>query len=217
MRRKKNLERRLDQTSALLLGRLFYGGEFNDNKPLCFREIFGNDAPVFLEIGSGKGGFAIQTARDNPDINIIALEKCENVVVTALEQAGSQPNLRFIIGIAEELPRIITSGSISGIWLNFSCPYPKKYQQNRRLTNKRFLRIYNQLLSSDAVVKQKTDNEGFFQYSRESFAENNWDIIRESVDFKSEDENEAVTEYERKFRGEGKPIYRIVAKWGGRD
>ena len=153
MRRKKNLEERLGRCIDVLLpisddekNSLV---DFGDSRYLDFEKIFGNSNPVMLEIGSGKGRFAREFAKANPEINLIAIEKSRNVMVDACESAQKEniPNLRFAATGAEYLERYFPNGSIERIYLNFSCPYPKKSYANRRLTNHRFLGIYDKILA----------------------------------------------------------------------
>lgn len=218
MRRKKNLEKRLDNCEYNLIN----VGEIPKNAQLAVQEkhyldyqaLFGNSNPVELEIGCGKGKFIIETAIENPDINYIAIEKYDNVIVQACEKAEQEKitNLKFMNIGAEYLERYLKSGSIRKIYLNFSCPYPKKSYANRRLTNKRFLKIYEALLSSEGEIYQKTDNQGLFEYSIEQFSQYGYCLKNVSLDLhKSDFLGNVETEYEHKFSSLGKPIYRLEA------
>jgi tRNA (guanine-N7-)-methyltransferase len=230
MRRKKNLSLRVERHAALLLGRLYYTGETDDpaygdfTGLLDWRRIFGNGNPVYLEIGCGKGAFALRHARKHPHINLVAMEKCENVAVTALENAEALQeggngcdlaNLRFIIGMAEFLPAIIPPGSLERIYLNFSCPFPKTSYAGRRLTSPRFLEVYERLLCPGGEIWQKTDNQPFYEYSRNRFNERGWQITAQTENLQHshifEPDGNIITEYESKFIGEGKPIYALRA------
>ena len=178
-------------------------------------EIFGNDKPVYLEIGCGKGKFAADLALQNPNINIIGVEKEANVIVDACKKAidGNIDNLKFMICGAEYLNRYFLDGSISGIYLNFSCPFPKNTYAIHRLTHPRFLAIYEKLLSENACIIQKTDNMKLFEFSIESFSECNFRLTEVSLDLHNSKyaENNIMTEYETRFVNLGQPIYRLVA------
>jgi len=175
MRRKNNLDARLLACSDYFIGRLFRSGEV---ETADFNKIFGNENPVWLEIGCGKGGFINQAAKIYENKNFLAIEKSENVIVTAAEGSvsGKIPNIRYIIGLAEYMERIIPPCSIERIFLNFSCPFPKKQHEKRRLTHKLYLDIYKKLLKPNGEIKFKTDNANFFEYSLKSFSENGFRI-----------------------------------------
>lgn len=219
MRRKKNLEERLSACGDEII--YFRSEDRNFSTAVLqkdyidLKELFGNDNPVYLEIGCGKGGFAIEHARRYPNINLLALEKVSNVVVEGAEKAisaGVTKNLRFIGGGAEYLTKFIAPETISRIYLNFSCPYPKNQYANNRLTNARFLDLYKQVLKKDAEIHQKTDNMHFFEYSIEQLTQNGFAIKNLSLDLhKSDFEGNIMTEYEKRFTDLGMPIYRLEA------
>lgn len=178
------------------------------------RKIFGNNNEIQIEIGCGKGRFITEIAKKNPEINFFAIEKSDNVIVEACEKvidAGIK-NVRLLNIGAEYLSRYFPKNSVSRIYLNFSCPYPKKGYANHRLTNPRFLEMYRQLLTSDGEIHQKTDNQGFFEYSVESLACCGYKLKNVSLDLHNSGFAEnTVTEYEEKFAGMGKRIYRLEA------
>lgn len=219
MRRKKNLETRLEECKDYLLpcdtAELnFEKGE--ENKDLYDPEkIFGNKNPLVLEIGCGKGTFACEFAKQNPNKNIIAVEKVGNVIVAAAEKAIAQniPNLRFMKCAAEYLPRFIPAGSVSEIYLNFSCPFPKAKYAKHRLTHPRFLAIYKELMAPGAVICQKTDNPRFFEFSVENLSQAGFVLSNVSLDLHASGfEGNIVTEYEDRFASQGLPIYRLEAR-----
>lgn len=218
MRYKKHLEERMDAISDVLLHREveeFYRlTEEEKNFVVDPREVFGNDNPLYLELGCGKGAFAIQSAQLHPDRNYIALEKLSNVIVVACEQAQQLhlPNLRFLNCRAENLLYYLPSGSVTEILLNFSCPFPKKTYANRRLTSPNYLAIYKQLLAKDGIIRQKTDDKPFFDYSVETLAANGFDVYDVDYNLPADADGNIVTEYESKFRAIGKPIYALKAK-----
>lgn len=217
MRKKKHLEERLENCNNLLV---LHSDDCNfvtaiEKKDFIDTQaLFGNDNPVVLEIGCGKGGFACELAKQNPDINVLALEKCANVIVIACEKAMNDnlTNLKFLQSGAEYLEKYIKPGSIERIYLNFSCPYPKKAYENHRLTNTKFLKSYAVLLKEGAEIHQKTDNMHFFEYSIEQFTEYGFRLKNVSLDLHNSDfEGNIETEYEHKFASQGMPIYRLEA------
>ncbi|MBE6729834.1 MAG: tRNA (guanosine(46)-N7)-methyltransferase TrmB [Ruminococcaceae bacterium] len=215
MRKKKNLEEKLAACSNLLIKMTDdrnYMNAADNPEYLDFEELFSNNAPVHLEVGCGKGQFVYEIAKANPDINFLAVEKSANVIVTACEKCRNVPNVRFLKCGAEYLPKYIKDGSISRIYLNFSCPFPKKAYVSHRLTAPNFLSIYKKIMTVDAQIDQKTDNRGFFEYSIESFSENGFTLKNIALDLHSSDfEDNIVTEYEQRFSSLGFPIYRLEA------
>ncbi|MBR1506937.1 MAG: tRNA (guanosine(46)-N7)-methyltransferase TrmB [Eubacterium sp.] len=183
-----------------------------------WNEVFGNDNPLMLEIGMGKGTFIMEMARRNPDINYIGIEKYSSVLVRALEKMEKEEdppkNLFFIRMDAEYIEDAFDKGEVAGIYLNFSDPWPKNRYKDRRLTSGRFLARYNNILADDAVVEFKTDNQELFSFSLEEAGNSNWDIVYETRDLHHTPENEGnvMTEYEKKFSEKGNPICKMVIK-----
>lgn len=218
MRYKKHLEERMQAIAPVLLHREveeFYRlSDEEKNFVVNPADVFGNGNPLYLELGCGKGSFAIQSAKLHPDRNYIALEKLSNVIVVGCEQAMTEnlPNLRFLNCRAENLLHYLPPHSVTEILLNFSCPFPKKTYANRRLTSKNYLALYKQLLVDGGIIRQKTDDKPFFDYSLESYAENGFETFDISLDLPADADGNIVTEYEAKFRQIGKPIYAVKAK-----
>ena len=219
MRKKKYLEDRLLAVSDILFKIDTIDRNFNtaivEKDFIDFEKWFGNSNPIYLEIGCGKGRFAVEYAKRHPEINILAVEKSANVIVGACEIAKEEgaDNLRFICGSAEYLEKFIPSNSIARLFLNFSCPFPKKAYASHRLTHHKFLKIYKNLLISGAEIHQKTDNMHFFEFSIQEFSQNGFGIHNISLDLhKSDFEGNIMTEYESRFVSLGQPIYRLEAK-----
>ena len=218
MRKKKHLEERLSNCSNILTLRsddCNFLTAIEKKEYIDTEALFGNGNPVVLEVGCGKGGFACELAKRNPDINVLALEKCANVVVIAAENAekNNLDNLKFLHVGAEYLEKYLKPESIERIYLNFSCPYPKKAYENHRLTNPRFLKSYEVILKKGAEIHQKTDNMHFFEYSIEQLTGYGFALKNISLDLHNSDfEGNIVTEYEHRFSSMGMPIYRLEAK-----
>lgn len=218
MRLKKHLNERIDNCAELLLARegdFFYRLSEEEKKALRIDicSVFGNNNPIVLEIGCGKGSWAIQMAQQHPNMNFIAVEKLSNVIVAACEQAmlAGVNNLRFLNVRAENLGWYLPEKSASQIALNFSCPFPKKTYANRRLTSGSYLALYRRLLADGGYLTQKTDNKSFFEWSAESLAQNGFEVYDVCYDLPNTSDN-IVTEYEAKFRDEGLPIYALKAR-----
>ena len=179
-----------------------------------WKEFFGNDNPIHIEIGMGKGKFIMELAKANPDINYIGIEKYSSVLVRALEKRPELEtnNLVFIRMDAEDIVKVFDKEEIGRIYLNFSDPWPKDRHAKRRLTSTQFLNKYNQFLQKDGKVIFKTDNRPLFDFSLEQVEEAGWTLEKHTFDLHHSDdvEGNVMTEYETKFVAEGKPICRMV-------
>lgn len=218
-RKIRNLTSRRENCSDLRIPYTLESFDFRtdeeNEKFFNLQEIFGREAPVVMEIGCGKGQFACEYAKRNPDKNILAIECVPTVLVEACERVKNEgiDNIRFLEMKAEYLPLFIKEKTICEIYLNFSTPFPKSRHESHRLTSKGFLDIYKNLLCDDGFIAQKTDSQGFFEYSLESFSQNGFVLSEISLDLhKSDFEGNIVTEYEQKFVDMGLPIHRLVAK-----
>ena len=218
-RKIRNLTSRRENCSDLRIPYTLESFDFRtdeeNEKFFNLQEIFGREAPVVMEIGCGKGQFACEYAKRNPDKNILAIECVPTVLVEACERVKNEgiDNIRFLEMRAEYLPLFIKEKTICEIYLNFSTRFPKSRHESHRLTSKGFLDIYKNLLCDDGFIAQKTDSQGFFEYSLESFSQNGFVLSEISLDLhKSDFEGNIVTEYEQKFVDMGLPIHRLVAK-----
>lgn len=218
MHRKSRLEERIEECSDICtvanledknMKRAAEVKEYLD-----FSAIFKNDNPVRLEIGCGKGKFVCDKAKSEPNVNFVAVEKISNVLIEALERAKSENlnNVYFLNCAAEVLEKYFKEGAAEQIYLNFSNPLPKESYKKQRLTHPRFLAIYRRILKSGGQIVQKTDDEGFYRFSLESYGREGFDIISVSEDWRAEENGDILTEHEKKFIEEGKRIYRIVAE-----
>lgn len=190
--------------------KIYFDASVNRGK---WKEIFGNDNPIHLEIGAGKGDFVTQMANLHKDINYIALEMNTNAFVVASRKMLDEDmkNVRGIIGNAENLEEFFEMGEIDKIYLNFSTPWPKKRHHKRRLSHKRFLDRYKKIISDGAEIELKTDNEDFFDASCLYFEDFGMEI--EEIDRDLDMNKSVVTEYEAKFRKRDMPIYFVSAKF----
>ncbi|MDD6232773.1 tRNA (guanosine(46)-N7)-methyltransferase TrmB [Frisingicoccus sp.] len=180
-----------------------------------WQEIFKNTAPLYIEIGMGKGQFILEMARRNPDKNFIGIEKYSSVLVRALEKCEENPpeNLRFIRMDAEMILDVFAPDEISGIYLNFSDPWPKDRHAKRRLTYRDFWNRYREILKKDGQVIFKTDNRPLFDFSLEEVEAAGWHLMNVTYDLHHSEyaEGNVMTEYEAKFSALGNPIHRLVA------
>ena len=221
MRKKRNFDARMEACGDLLLAQGANGilnmkeAAENYRALIDFAKAFGNDHPVALEIGCGKGGFVIELAKQTPNVNYLALEKMSNVILTPMEEVKKQQveNVRFLNIRAECLPCYIPEGSLDVIYLNFSTPLPKLGYATQRLTHRNFLEVYKKLLKKGGKIIQKTDDREFFDFSLEEYQA--CGLLLSEVSYNLHENGNPdwniVTEYEQKWVECGLPIHRAVA------
>lgn len=176
-----------------------------------FNKLFGNNNPIHIEIGMGKGNFIIENAKRYPDINFIGIEKYDSVIVRAVQKLEvlELPNLRLVRCDATYIEDIFDK-EITTIYLNFSDPWPKARHERRRLTSSEFLKKYDNLFKDKKHIIQKTDNRNLFEFSVKSFTDYGYKIDMISLNLHEDIEIENIeTEYEQKFVSRGSLIYKI--------
>ena len=178
--------------------------------------IFGNTAPLRLEIGMGKGAFIMENARLRPDINFVGIEKYSSVLIRAVEKQEEAllPNIRFLRMEAEYIEEYFAPGEADRIYLNFSDPWPKERHAKRRLTSQAFLARYFNILKDGGEIEFKTDNAGLFEFSVSEAAAAGWEILLETHDLHNSPyaQGNIMTEYEEKFVGMGNKICKYVIR-----
>lgn len=207
LRKVKNALERLKQNQMYFI-------EHSQENLGKWQKVFGNTNPLHIEIGCGKGKFIYELAKKYPEINYIAIEKYDSVLLRALGKVEKEsiPNLRLVVLDATQLKNCFEEGEIARIYINFSDPWPKTSHQKRRLTYKTFLESYAYILSSEGEVFQKTDNRKFFEFSLQSFSEEGWHLSNISLDLHQDAlEDNILTEFEEKWSKLG-PIYRLEAR-----
>lgn len=217
IRRKKNLKERLEFAGERLLRAdtsiLDARAARLQKDYINFSELFKNDYPVQMEIGCGKGGFIIELAKKYPEKNFFAVELLDNIIVMAAELAEKEgvENLKFFTCGADYLARYIKEGTIEKLYLNFSPPYSGKRYENRRLTKSALISDYKSFMKIDGEILQKTDDKGFFDYSFEQFVKFGFDTKDISEKLNEEGAAKVQSEYEKKFRSLGMPVYALSA------
>ena len=181
-------------------------------------ERFGNDHPIHIEVGCGKGGFITGMAAKNPEINYIAIDMQLSVLSHALDKAleANLPNVQMMLVDGAALTEYFEDAEVSRVYLNFSDPWPKTRHEKRRLTYKSFLETYEQILPPEGQVHFKTDNRGLFEYSLASMSQYGMILEKVWLDLHADKEFAKVnvmTEYEAKFSSKGQVIYRLEAKF----
>ena len=180
-----------------------------------WNEIFGNDHPIRIEIGMGKGRFLMDMARLYPEINFIGIEKYSSVLLRAVQKLEEEelPNVRLIRMDAEDLENVFAQGELDRIYLNFSDPWPKDRHAKRRLESRQFLARYNQILKKDGTIEFKTDNRALFDFALEEVEAAGWTLNEKTFDLHADarlNEGNVMTEYEERFSAQGNPICKYI-------
>ena len=178
-------------------------------------EVFKNNNELHIEVGTGKGKFIMELAKRNPNINYLAIEKYDSVLLRLKEKLDEEAlsNIRLLIMDATTIEEYFATGEVDKIYLNFSDPWPKKAHAKRRLTSPLFIARYNNILNDKGSITFKTDNRGLFEYSLETFANSMFSIYDISLDLHNDERylDNIKTEYEEKWEDKG-PIYLLNAK-----
>ena len=180
-----------------------------------WQQVFGNDHPIHIEIGMGKGRFICEMAKTHPDINYIGIEKYSSVLLRAIQKMEEEPlpNLLFIRMDAENIDEVFGLDEVDRIYLNFSDPWPKDRHAKRRLPSKEFLARYDRFLKKEGVLEFKTDNKGLFDFAVEELPQAGWKLVKITYDLHHDEEmmqGNVMTEYEEKFSSMGNPICKYI-------
>lgn len=181
-----------------------------------WRQVFGNNHPIHIEVGSGKGRFITGMAAQNPDINYIGIDVQLSVLSYALDKVleSDLPNIKLLRVDGSSLTNYFEAGEIDLLYLNFSDPWPKTRHEKRRLTYRSFLETFEQILPPGGEIHFKTDNRGLFEYSLASMSQYGMVLNQVWLDLHASDyEGNVMTEYEEKFSKKGQVIYRLEAQF----
>jgi tRNA (guanine-N7-)-methyltransferase len=186
-------------------------------EPVNWAELFGNDHPIHIEVGCGKGDFVMGMAARHPEVNYIAIDLQSTVISYALDKllANNSGNVRLLLADGRDLSEYFGPHEVELLYLNFSDPWPKTRHEKRRLTYRDFLALYEKILVPNGQVHFKTDNRGLFEYSLASMSQYGmvlrraWLDLHKDLDFAPRN---VLTEYERKWSDKG-PIYRLEAQF----
>ncbi len=208
LRNVKNKEEIMNESKLLILNNKDYKGKWN--------KVFGNNNPIYIEIGMGKGDFILGNALKYPDINFIGIEKYDSIVARAIQKIESLEelpnNLRLLRMDAKEIEEVFKK-EVDRIYLNFSDPWPKKRHSERRLTSNSFLKKYDSIFKNNKEIVIKTDNTNLFEFSLENLSKNGYSLEKVSLDLHNSDiVDNIMTEYEKKFTQKGIKINYLYAK-----
>jgi len=204
MRRKRKLESRIENCTHLLV---------TEPEKLCghWLEEYQFDE-LHIELGCGKGLFTVETAKNEPDVLFVALEKISNVLVVALERTGQAElnNVRYINRLADDLSSFFDEDEVSRIYINFCDPWPANRHKKRRLTGAQFLEVYKNVLRRGGEVHFKTDDLPLFEFSLGEFERCGFTVSEVTYNLHEYSPVGVMTDYEVKFHESGMPIYRFV-------
>lgn len=179
-----------------------------------WNEVFGNNNPIMLELGMGRGSFIIEMARTHPTLNFIGVELDRNQIATALKNAKNSRlnNLKMIQGDAKDIINYLKK-EINTIYLTFSEPWPKKQDERKRFTHESYLRIYDRVFKKDKHIVLKTDNKILFASSLESLSKYWYSFNRVSLDLHNDERKieNIMTDFEKQYYKEHRPIYYVDA------
>ena len=206
LRNVKNKKEIMDNSLYLVKDPNLYKGKW--------KELFGNNNPIYIEIGMGKGKFIIDNALHYPNINFIGIEKYDSVIAKGLQKIPEGLDNLVMVRWDALYINDIFSNEIDRIYLNFSDPWPKNRHHLRRLSSRVFLEKYEDIFKNGKIIEMRTDNRDLFQYSLVSFSEFGYILEKVSLDLHTDDMPEITTEYEDKFSSEGMPIYYVMCNKG---
>lgn len=179
-------------------------------------DIFGRSAPLHVELGTGRGNFITGMAELHPHINFVGIEAVPDVLYCALCKVRERnlPNIRLVLFNVNELTELFMPGEIDRLYINFCDPWPKNRHAKRRLTHRRFLEMYRELVKENSELHFKTDNEALFEFSLNEFAEAKLGLHNISLDLHNSGfPNNVMTEYEARFKALGMKIFRCEARF----
>lgn len=183
--------------------------------PGTWKKMFGNDSPIHIEIGMGKGKFIHTMAKGHPEISYVGIEKYSSVLLRAVQKMEQEElsNLKFLRMDAEDITKVFAPGEVDRIYLNFSDPWPKDRHARRRLPSREYLARYDVILKKGGMLEFKTDNRALFDFAVEELEPAGWKAEVITYDLHGDKtlmEGNVMTEYEEKFSGMGNPICKYV-------
>lgn len=209
MRRMKNLEPRMEKCAGLrVMDPQAQLGHGREQMPDC--------TALWVEVGCGKGKFTAETAQANPTVLLVAVERCREAMVVAMEKAQSMglKNVLFIDMDVAEIESVFAPGEIDRLFINFPDPWPRKKNAKCRLTHRGFLDKYCRVVKQGGEFHFKTDNAPLFAFSLEEFAACGLTVKNVTDDLHKDGVTGIMTGYEEKFHALGTPIHRceVVCK-----
>lgn len=213
IRRKKWAEKELQEAKFYIDKPEINKGKWNN--------YFKKEAPLYIELGCGKGLFISTLAVNNKNINFIAVDMIEAMLglskrnIEEAYQSKEPENLALIRANVELIDNVFGDGDkVDRIYINFCNPWPKSKHNKRRLTHTRQLEKYKTFLKEKGEIYFKTDDDELFEASLEYFKESNFKIEDITYDLHKEPifETNIETEHEKMFSEEGIKIKALIAR-----
>ena len=212
MRKKKHRDERLEKVSG-------YFAATGEHGELLADESFSEPGALWVEVGCGKGAFLTALALRTDGKRLLGVEKITDALLMAMEKCASADcrNLKFLNADASALPDLLPPHGVERLFLNFSDPWPKNRDREKRLTSRTFLQKYKHILAPDGRICFKTDNRPLFDFSLDCLREEGFAVEHLSYDLHADPPSgttepfDIQTEYERKFSAKGFPINYLEA------
>ena len=175
-----------------------------------WRQLKPDATALWVEVGCGKGKFTAETAEANPDVLLIAIERCREAMVVAMEKAKNMglTNVFFVDMDVALMENCFAPGEIDRLFINFPDPWPRSKNAKRRLTFRTFLRMYSRVIREDGEIHFKTDNAPLFEFTLEELELVGLPAKNVTRDLHANGPVGIMTGYEEKFHALGTPINR---------
>lgn len=204
----KDAESILKNSEYLIKNPENYKGKWNT--------LFGNNNPICLELGMGRGSFIIEMAKKYPKINFIGLELDKNQTATAINNIGSKKinNLKLICANAMDIINFFGK-EIDTIYLTFSEPWPKRQDEKKRFTHVSYLKLYDRIFKKNKHIILKTDNKILFASALESLSSYWYIFDKVSMDLHNDERkiDNIMTDFEKQYFKEKRQIYYVDASF----
>lgn len=204
----KNASSILDTSKYLIKNPENYKGKW--------KEVFGNNNPICIELGMGRGSFIIEMAKKHPNINYIGIELDRSQTATAINniRGNELKNLRMICSDARNIIDFFGK-EIDTIYLTFSEPWPKKQDEKKRFTHESYLRLYDRVFKKNKHIILKTDNKILFSSALESLSSYWYVFDKVSLDLHNDERNieNVMTDFEKQYFKEKRPIFYVDASF----
>ena len=181
-----------------------------------WKDLFGNNNPICLELGMGRGSFIIGMAKSHPNTNYIGLELDKNQTATAVKNVGDEKlkNLKMICADANEITEFFGK-EIDTVYLTFSEPWPKKQDEKKRFTSFNYLKLYDRIFKKHKHIILKTDNKILFASSMETLSQYWYSFDKVSMDLHNDERKieNIMTDFEKQYYKEKRQIYYVDASF----
>ncbi len=203
MRKKPNVIPRMEACSQWLISDpAAQKGSWRERMPEC--------TALWVEVGCGKGKFTVETAAANPTVLLIAIERCREAMVMAMEKARAMElkNVFFVDMDVALMEGCFAPGEIDRLFINFPDPWPRSKNAKRRLTYRTFLKMYSRVIAEGGEIHFKTDNAKLFEFTLEELELVGLETKNVTRNLHENGIVGIMTGYEERFYNLGTPINR---------